>query len=344
MAWTMKKKFFLRVSFREQGLDRAQADLLAGKHRHDVLEEAIRALELDPADDSVGRGGFPNVLGKMELDAAFMDGDTRNLGAVAGVENFLPVSIARRLMQSQVHTLLIGAGAEIFARECGLQPEPVLTDHQRQEWERHVKPLLDRQPLYEIVKKLANLDENNFDTTIMIAHDGNGMSAAASTAGWPYKYPGRVGDTPVIGAGMYVDSGYGACACTHTGEMSMRAGTARLVVQHLSNGKSARDAVQTAVEDLSSLQAGVLRTLVIHAIDREGDAYVLAVNAEQPVHYYYWIEDLPKPGAASPPTSSSTTTSGCTKPWVTAPRARSSRKRCSLPSFGAGEKPLVLIA
>jgi Asparaginase len=85
MAWTMKKKFFLRVSFLEQGLDRAQADLLAGKHRHDVLEEAIRALELDPADDSVGRGGFPNVLGKMELDAAFMDGDTRNLGAVAGV-------------------------------------------------------------------------------------------------------------------------------------------------------------------------------------------------------------------------------------------------------------------
>jgi hypothetical protein len=74
----------------------------------------------------------------------------------------------------------------------------------------------------------------------------------------------------------------------------MRAGTARLVVEHLRNGKSSRDAAQAAVEDLSSLQGGVLRTLVIHAIDREGDAYVLALNAEKPVHYCYWHEDLPK--------------------------------------------------
>jgi isoaspartyl peptidase/L-asparaginase-like protein (Ntn-hydrolase superfamily) len=196
----MTKKFFLRVFDREQGLDQAVSGLLGGRHRHDVLEQAIRALELDPADDSVGYGAFPNILGEMELDASFMNGDSRQLGAVARVKNFLPISIARRLMERELHTLLVGAGAEIFARECGLLPEPVLTDHQRQEWERRVKPQLeskDRQPLYEIVKKLVDLDEKNFDTTIMIAHDGNGMSAAASTAGWPYKYPGRVGDTPV---------------------------------------------------------------------------------------------------------------------------------------------------
>ena len=292
------KKYFMRVSHCDQGLEQAVADLLSGRHRHDVLETAIRVLELDPADDSVGYGGFPNILGEMELDAAFMDGDGRNFAAVAGVKNFLPVRIARRLLERKLHTLLVSTGAEIFARENGLLPEPTLAESQRQVWERRIKPLLERHghmPLLDLVRQLSDSTENSFDTTIMIANDGLGISAAASTSGWPYKYPGRVGDTPIAGAGLYVDSRYGGCACTHTGEMSTRAGTARLVVEHLKSGKTPQEATNAAIEDLSSLQGGVLRALVVHTIDRVGNVYVAAINSERPVAYHYWHEELPAP-------------------------------------------------
>src|SRR4029079_1329507 len=137
------RKFFLRAFEKEQGLEEAVRDLNKGRHRDDVIEEAIRALEQDPAEDTVGYGGYPNVLGIMELDAAFMDGNSRNCGAVAGVTNYLPVRIARRLMQRQLHTLLLGEGAEVFALECGLKPEPTLSNPQRELWERTIKPLLD---------------------------------------------------------------------------------------------------------------------------------------------------------------------------------------------------------
>ena len=269
------RKFFLRAFEKEQGLEEAARDLGTGRHRDDVLEDAIRALELDPAEDSVGYGGYPNVLGAMELDAAFMDGDSRNCGAVAGVTNYLPVSIARRLMQQQLHTFLLGEGAEAFAFECGLKHEPTLSNSQRELWERTIKPLLDargERSLMDIVRTIPSPRKRNLDTTVMIASDGNGLSGAASTSGWPYKHPGRVGDAPIIGAGLYVDSRFGGACCTHTGEMSMRAGTARFVVAQMEAGKSVDAAVRTAIDDLSHLRGGRLRELVIHAVDRDGTA------------------------------------------------------------------------
>lgn len=292
------RKFFLRAFEKEQGLEKAARDLRAGHHRDDVLEEAIRALEQDPAEDTVGYGGYPNVLGIMELDAAFMDGDSRNCGAVAGVANFLPVSIARRLMQQQLHTFLLGEGAEAFAYECGLKPEATLSNAQRENWERTVKPLLDgreEQSLMDVVRAIPSPKNRNLDTTVMIASDGNGLSGAASTSGWPYKHPGRVGDAPIIGAGLYVDSRYGGACCTFTGEMATRAGTARFVVAQMEAGKSPRAAVQAALDDLSHLRGGRLRELVIHAIDREGSAYVTAVNIDESIFYQYWNEDLQQP-------------------------------------------------
>ena len=292
------KKFFLRVFQWQQGLEQAAKELLAGEYRHDVLERGIRTLELDPEDDTVGYGGFPNILGKMELDAAFMDGNTRMLGAVAAVENFLPVRIARRVMEEGLHTLMVGAGAELFANECGLKKELTFSEQQREKWEREIRPLVEsrgKQPLIEIVRELAKFKKENFDTTVMLACDGNGLSAAASTSGWPYKFPGRVGDTPLAGAGVYVDSRYGGAACTYTGEMSMRAATARYVVTQLENGKSVREAVHSAIKDISELKEGLLRTLTIHAVNREGDAHVATVNADKPVHYCFWREDMSKP-------------------------------------------------
>jgi isoaspartyl peptidase/L-asparaginase-like protein (Ntn-hydrolase superfamily) len=109
-------KFILRNSEWPDGIEQGVRDLLAQKHRHDVLEEVLRELEQNEKIDSVGYGGIPNILGQMELDAAFMNGDNRMVGAVGAVSNFLPVRIARRLMERGLHTMLVGDGAERFAR------------------------------------------------------------------------------------------------------------------------------------------------------------------------------------------------------------------------------------
>jgi isoaspartyl peptidase/L-asparaginase-like protein (Ntn-hydrolase superfamily) len=292
------RKFFLRAFEKGQGPEKAAHDLRIGRNRDDVLEEAVRSLEQDPAEDTVGYGGYPNVLGIMELDAAFMDGNSRNCGAVAGVTNYLPVRIARQLMQRQLHTFLLGEGAEVFALECGLKPEPTLSNPQRELWERTIKPLLDargERSLMDIVMMVPSPKKRNLDTTVMIASDGKGLSGAASTSGWPYKHPGRVGDAPIIGAGLYVDSRYGGACCTFTGEMSTRTGAARFVISQMEAGKPPQAAVQAALDDLSHLRGGRLRDLVIHAVDREGSAYVAAINTADSISYQYWNEDLQQP-------------------------------------------------
>lgn len=296
------KKFFLRVSTLKQGLPEAAEELRAGRHRHDVLEKAVRVIETDPLVDSVGYGAAPNLLGDMELDAAFMDGNDRRLGCVAGMKSFLPVRIARLLMEeAEFHTFLTGDGAELFAREKGLVPEPVLADAQRAAWNEKVRPLLENRgktPLADIVRQLARpRTAENRDTVVMLASDGNGLSAASSTSGWAYKFPGRVGDTPVTGAGFYADSRFGGAACTHTGEMSMRASSARFIVARLEQGASPDAALDAAVRDLSALKGGVLRTLVLHAIDAKGDAACVAVNADDKIEYQYWNEELKAPEA-----------------------------------------------
>jgi L-asparaginase len=234
----------------------------------------------------------------MEFDALFMDGDTRNVGAVAGVTHFLPVRVARRLMQEELHTMLIGQGAETFAKECGFQPEPALSLGQLQKWEQHVKPLLENRgskSLLTIVRDLALPSDRNLDTVAMIAGDGKGLSGAASTAGWPYKHPGRVGDSPLAGAGLYVDSRYGGSLCTYTGEMSTRICCARSVVSHMEASKGPRDAVHAAIEDLSHLSGGVLRALTILAVTPNGLSHAAAVNAKEPVFYQFWHSDLLMP-------------------------------------------------
>jgi N4-(beta-N-acetylglucosaminyl)-L-asparaginase len=145
------------------------------------------------------------------------------------------------------------------------------------------------------VARLAEPRKEAFDTIIMAASDGQGLSCASTTSGWPWKYPGRLGDTPIPGAGFYVDSRFGWCGCTHTGEMSMRAGTARYVITQLELGKSVHEAVDNAIRDLSALDCGLLRGLTIHAIDRDGRARVVAMNIAEPVYYWYWCETMGRP-------------------------------------------------
>jgi isoaspartyl peptidase/L-asparaginase-like protein (Ntn-hydrolase superfamily) len=300
------KKFFLRNYDWPHGLAEAQRQLLAGSHRHDVLEHAINVIELDPEIDSVGCGGFPNLLGEVELDAAFMDGNGRLLGAIAALKNCAqPVSVARCLMEQQLHTMLSGAGAEMFALEKGFTPTSILTPSMQKWWEGQVRPLVDRQDgtsKIELVRQLTAQNEQTKravaqpnDTVAMIACDGNGISVATSTSGWAAKHPGRVGDSPIAGAGFYVDSNIGGCFCFWSGETSMRAGTARYVVAQMDAGKSVHDAVSLAVDDVARLRGGYLDGLVIHAVDRQGGTRVVTINLPEPMNYWYWHEDLPAP-------------------------------------------------
>jgi N4-(beta-N-acetylglucosaminyl)-L-asparaginase len=290
-------KFMLRNCESSNGVEQAARDLLAQKHRHDVLENCLRELEEDESIDGVGYGGSPNILGEMELDASFMDGNSRSVGAVAAVQKFLPVKIARRLMEARLHTLLVGPGAERFASDCGLKSEPTLGPAQYKKWEQDVKPLLDSHDsrLFDLVAQLTTPPKKAFDTVIMVASDGQGLSSASSTSGWPWKHPGRLGDAPIPGAGFYVDSRFGWCGCTHTGEMVMRAGIARYVVTQLEFGKGVHEAVGNAVKDLAALTGGLIGGVTIHAADRDGNARVVAVNVPDTVHYWYWCETMAHP-------------------------------------------------
>jgi L-asparaginase len=266
-------------------------------HRHDVLEGCLRDIEQDEQVDSVGYGGIPNILGETELDASFMNGDDRAVGAVAAVKTFLPVRIARRLMERGPHTLLVGDGAEQFARDCGLPDEATLSPAQYEKWQQQIKPRLVQRgaaPLIDLVARSAAPATEPFDTVVMVVSDGQGISCASSTSGWPWKHPGRLGDAPIPGAGFYVDSRYGWCGCTHTGEMAMRAGTARYVVSQLEFGRSIGDAVEAAIADVQALSGGLLGGLTVHAVDREGNARAVALNVSAPSRYWYWRDPMPR--------------------------------------------------
>jgi N4-(beta-N-acetylglucosaminyl)-L-asparaginase len=248
----------------------------------------LREIEEGEKTDSVGFGGIPNIMGEMKLDASFMNGDSRAVGAVAAVRNFLPTRVARLLMEKGPHACLVGAGAERFARDCGLHPEPTLSPARYEDWVLEIKPTLESHgpaPLIKLVARLAV--PSTFDTANMVASDGPDLSCASSTSGWPWKHPGRLGDAPVAGASFYVDSKYGWCGCTHTGELAIRSGLARYVVAQLETGTSIRGAVENAIESLAALKEGRLGGLTLHAVDREGSARVVALNISKPIHYWY---------------------------------------------------------
>ncbi len=129
-----------------------------------------------------------------------------------------------------------------------------------------------------------------------MAKDKNGnLAGGVSTSGWAYKYPGRLGDSPIIGAGLYVDNRYGGAACTHTGEMTIRASTARSVVLYMKKGASVEESCQEAMQDLSDLKGGYLGPVIIHAIDRKGNPYVMTSGGDSGDGGWWWSQELSEP-------------------------------------------------
>ena len=215
----------------------------------DGLEQTCVACELDPAVDSVGVGGLPDASGEVSLDGAIMLSPARSAG-VGYVRNYAhPVSIARRVMERSPHKLLVGEGAERFAKEQGFPTAELLTEAARRKWEawRATGAHLDfhigeRQASDPAVRKA--IDESH-DTIGVLGLDAGGrIGVACSTSGRAYKAPGRVGDSPLIGAGLYCDPKVGAAVATGTGELMIGVCASFLVVERMRGGERAIDAIR----------------------------------------------------------------------------------------------------
>ena len=265
--------------------------LRAGASAMDAVEVAVRAAEANEADHYVGVGGLPNLLGDVELDASIMDGATRMAGAVAAVTGFPhPISIARavcdRLPQ---HLLLVGAGAERFADEIGIERGQTLTDEAKKLWREGLEPDAleavagrqgDGELAYrrQVLERLGSMEPHDgpWGTVNVLALDAAGnLAVAVSTSGYPWKYPGRVGDSALIGAGNYCDNRVGAAACTGRGELAIRANTAREVLLALQAGRDPAQACAAALAqtlDLPDDYRSPLQALCLTPDGRHGGA------------------------------------------------------------------------
>lgn len=216
--------------------------LAANGRALDAVEAGARVPEGDPNETSVGLGGLPDRDGKVTLDACIMD-EHGNCGSVAFLQDFAhPISIARAVMEKTPHVMLVGEGARQFALANGFKKEKLLTKGAEKAWKEWLKTAK--------YKPVVNVE--NHDTIGIVALDSQGnVSGACTTSGLAYKMHGRVGDSPIIGAGLYVDNEVGAAAATGLGEEVIKIVGCHLVVELMRQGNSPQDACRLAVERIA---------------------------------------------------------------------------------------------
>ena len=204
----------------------------------DAVEQGVMIEEADEANQSVGKGGRPDRDGQVTCDACIMDAEG-NCGSVVYLQNIVhAVSVARKVMEETPHVLLAGDGAEQFAYEMGFKKESLLTEKSRMEWEKWLET--------KTYKPVINIE--NHDTIGMLAIDTNGdLSGACTTSGMAYKMKGRVGDSPLIGAGLFVDNEIGAATATGVGEEVVKTVGSFLIVELMRQGMSPQQACEEGV-------------------------------------------------------------------------------------------------
>jgi N4-(beta-N-acetylglucosaminyl)-L-asparaginase len=205
----------------------------------DAVENGVKLVEADPNERSVGYGGRPDRDGFVTLDACIMDHD-QNIGSVACLQHIMhPISVARAVMEKTPHVMLVGEGALQFALKQGFKKENLLTPASEKEWKEWLKT--------SNYKPIVNIE--NHDTIGMIALDMHGnLSGACTTSGMAFKMHGRVGDSPIIGAGLFVDNEVGAATATGHGEEVIRIAGCHLVVELMRQGRTPEEACKEAVE------------------------------------------------------------------------------------------------
>ena len=289
------------------GLPTGLKILSEGGSALDAVEESIKLIENNPYDITVGFNGFPNLMGIVELDASIMDGRTRKSGAVAAVKNYRhPISIARKVMDVTPHAFLVGEGAERFAKALGFIEEEIIDELGMKNYNNilegrslelpaeaqklvrelfmnfdvHLKEVMENYPILEWYKKLS-FDKHGTTNVIALDSEGN-LAAGVSTSGLAMKFPGRVGDSPIIGAGVYCSEKAGA-TCTGTGEIALRLSTTRMVVDRVENNMTPERAAELGILDLKKIKdKGVIHILTM---DYKGNA--TGVTNKNGLYYYY---------------------------------------------------------
>ena len=285
------------------GIQAAVQVLRDGGSAVDAVETGIRLVEANPSDHTVGYGGYPNLLGQVEVDAAIMDGRDLTAGAVGALQGVRhAISVARKVMESLPHVFLVGQGAQRFATEMGFETGDLLTDEARQTWLERLRAVMPEEVLEQLPDlpdlhrwvQLATDPELAKGTVNVLAQDAQGnLAAGTSTSGWAWKYPGRLGDSPVIGAGLYADNRYGAVACTGMGEMAIRAGTALSLVHALRAGLSLAQAGRQAMSELNDLGGPYRSRMHVVALDRTGTH--CGFSTEPGETYLYMTGSMPQP-------------------------------------------------
>ncbi len=287
------------------GMQAAIDVLRSGGSAIDAAVAAVRLVEDDLDDQGVGTGGIPNVVGQVELDASIMDGASLSSGAVGAVrDDPNPIEIARKVMELTPHAMIVGEGADLFAKHHGFSPAKLLTPEAEQEWQRRVvnagaeggNAYEDEYQIFMLAVQdwAKKLHSEIYGTTNVITRDGAGnICCAVSTSGWGFKWPGRLGDSPVIAAGNYADNRYGAAACTGRGEMAIRSATAHSVVMYMKFGKSIDEALIEATNDLAwqiDPYAGRHHIMNIVGMDAEGN--VNAISTSEGAGYVYQTTEM----------------------------------------------------
>jgi len=248
-------------AFGKRANDVAWEVLEQGKSALEAVVEGVKTAESDPNERSVGFGGRPDRDGRVTLDACLMDSNG-NIGSVACLEHIKnPIEIAKLVMEKTPHVMLVGDGALQFALEQGFKKENLLTKESEKEWKEWLKT--------GNYKPKINIENHDTIATLAIDHAGN-LSGACTTSGMAYKMHGRVGDSPIIGAGLFVDNEIGAAAATGQGEEIIRVAGSHLVVELMRQGLPPQEACREAV----------IRTLKKKSPDRIMDIQVgfIALN------------------------------------------------------------------
>ena len=239
----------------KQALEIGWSILSAGGSALDAVEKAVNVIEVDPEDTSVGYGGLPNEDGVVQLDASIMDGKTYSAGAVACLENIkTPSSVARCVMEKTDHVLLVGRGALEFAKMWGFKEENLLTEKARNmwiQWKTNLNENDDWGPPDHVrtAKPMGSVpSEIRYGTTNVLAVDSRGdIAGVTSTSGLSYKIPGRVGDSPIIGAGLYVDNEVGAAGATGRGEDVIKSCASFFMILRMKDGRTPQQACEDAL-------------------------------------------------------------------------------------------------
>ncbi len=226
-----------------RAVQKAFAMLMQGADTLDSVIEGVKIQELDPNDDSVGYGGLPNAEGVVQLDASCMHGPTKRAGAVGSLEGIkTPSEVAKLVLKYTNHIFLVGPGAKRFALQYGFTEENLLTEHAREVW-LHWRANLNPADDYLDVPEGEHLSVRPTGTINCDAVTPQGdISSVTTTSGLAFKIPGRVGDSPVIGAGQYTDNDIGAAGSTGRGESNIKACGGFLTVEFMRRGMKPADA------------------------------------------------------------------------------------------------------